>query len=96
MARTFVGFDDSYRVPVPVNVSRAVSCGGIVHLCGQLHMDGAGNSEDPCDLVAQEVPGAMIQAGCVAVSGGVQVAETNSHRGPQQQPRMAERPGAGT
>ena len=53
MARTFVGFDDSYRVPVPVNVSRAVSCGGTVHLCGQLHMDGAGNAEDPCDLVAQ-------------------------------------------
>ena len=53
MARTFVGFDDSYRVPVPVNVSRAVSCGGIVHLCGQLHMDGTGNAEDPCDLVAQ-------------------------------------------
>ena len=53
MARTFVGFDDSYRVPVPVNVSRAVSCGGIVHLCGQLHMDSAGNTEDPCDLVAQ-------------------------------------------
>ena len=26
MARSFVGFDDSYRVPVPVNVSRAVSC----------------------------------------------------------------------
>ena len=53
MARTFVGFDDSYRVPVPVNVSRAVSCGGIVHLCGQLHMDGAGNAEDPGDLLAQ-------------------------------------------
>ena len=49
---------DSYRVPVPVNVSRAVSCGGIVHLCGQLHMGGAGNAEDPCDIVAQ-IEGAM-------------------------------------
>ena len=133
MARTFVGFDDSYRVPVPVNVSRAVSVGGTVHICGQLHMDGTGKAEDPGDLAAQthavmrhmrtalaamgsgfgdvvkvnarfkgdwdesawglnvgirsdyygkpgpastgivvprlEVPGAMIQAGCVAVSG---------------------------
>ena len=38
MARSFVGFDDSYRVPVPVNVSCAVSCGETVHVCGQLHM----------------------------------------------------------
>ena len=53
MARTFVGFDDTYRVPVPVNVSRAVSCAGVVHLCGQLHMDGAGNAEDPRDLAVQ-------------------------------------------
>ena len=56
MARAFVGFDDSYRVPVPVNVSRAVSCAGIVHLCGQLHMDGAGNAEDPCDVDGRNHP----------------------------------------
>ena len=53
MQRTFVGFDDSYRVPVPVNVSRAVACGGTAHLCGQLHMDGAGRAQDPGDLAAQ-------------------------------------------
>ena len=53
MLRSFVGFDDSYRVPVPVNVSRAVSCGGSVHVCGQLHMDGAGVAEDPGNLAAQ-------------------------------------------
>ena len=53
MARTFVGFDDSYRVPVPVNVSRAVSVGGTVHICGQLHMDGTGKAEDPDDLAVQ-------------------------------------------
>ena len=53
MARSFVGFDDSYRVPVPVNVSRAVSCGGTVHVCGQLHMDGAGVAQDPGELAIQ-------------------------------------------
>ena len=53
MTRSFVGFDDSYRVPVPVNVSRAVSCGASVHVCGQLHMDGAGVAQDPGDLAAQ-------------------------------------------
>ena len=53
MTRSFVGFGDSYRVPVPVNVSRAVSCGGTVHVCGQLHMDGAGVAEDPGNLAAQ-------------------------------------------
>ena len=53
MARRFVGFDDSYRVPVPVNVSRGVLCGSYFHLCGQLHMDGAGKAQDPGDLMAQ-------------------------------------------
>lgn len=108
MPRSFVAFDDSYRVPVPVNVSRAVSCGGTVHICGQLHTDGTGRVQVPGNLVGQtegamrrlyevfghagldgadmaqlqpgpastgivvprlEIPGAMIQAGCVAVSG---------------------------
>ena len=53
MTRSFVAFDDSYRVPVPVNVSRAVACGGTVHVCGPLHMDGAGVAQDPGDLAAQ-------------------------------------------
>ena len=59
MARTFVGFDDSYRVPVPVNVSRAVSCGGIVHLCGQLHMGGAGNDSRTRATIVAQGEGAM-------------------------------------
>lgn len=58
MTRRFVGFDDSYRVPVPVNVSRGVLCGPYFHLCGQLHMDGAGKAQDPGDLALQ-TDGAM-------------------------------------
>ena len=53
MTRRFVPFDDSYRVPVPVNVSRAVACAGSVHVCGQLHMDGEGRAQDPGDLAVQ-------------------------------------------
>ena len=67
----------SYRVPVPVNVSRAVSCGGIVHLCGQLHMDGAGNAEDPRDLVAQG-EGAMQAALTAMESGFGEVVKVNA------------------
>ena len=58
MPRSFVAFDDSYRVPVPVNVSRAVSCGGTVHICGQLHTDGTGRVQVPGNLVGQ-TEGAM-------------------------------------
>ena len=53
MSRRFVPFDDSYRVPVRVNVSRAVACAGTVHACGQLHMDGKGRAQDPGDLSVQ-------------------------------------------
>ena len=53
MTRRFVPFDDSYRVPVPVSVSRAVACGASVHVCGQLHMDGEGRAQDPGDLAVQ-------------------------------------------
>jgi enamine deaminase RidA (YjgF/YER057c/UK114 family) len=55
MTRRFVGFDDSYRVPVPVNVSRGVLCGPHFHVCGQLHMDGEGRAQDAGDLEAQTV-----------------------------------------
>lgn len=58
MTRRFIGFDDTYRVPVPVNVSRGVLCGPYFHLCGQLHMDGTGKAMDPDDLTAQ-TEGAM-------------------------------------
>jgi 2-iminobutanoate/2-iminopropanoate deaminase len=58
MTRRFVGFDDTYRVPVPVNVSRGVLCGPYFHLCGQLHMSGTGESLDPGDLSVQ-TEGAM-------------------------------------
>ncbi len=74
MTRCFVGFDDSYRVPVPVNVSRGVLCGPHFHVCGQLHMDGEGKAQDAGDLAAQTA-GAMRRLGDVFGHAGVPLAD---------------------
>ncbi len=74
MTRSFVGFDDSYRVPVPVNVSRGVLCGPHFHVCGQLHMDGEGRAQDAGDLAAQTA-GAMGRLHDVFGHAGVPLAD---------------------
>ena len=74
MTRSFVGFDDSYRVPVPVNVSRGVLCGPHLHVCGQLHMDGEGKAQDAGDLAAQTA-GAIGRLGDVFGHAGVPLAD---------------------
>jgi 2-iminobutanoate/2-iminopropanoate deaminase len=74
MTRSYVGFDDSYRVPVPVNVSRGLLCGPHFHISGQLHMDGTGKAEDAGDLAAQTA-GAMRRLHDVFGHAGVLVAD---------------------
>ena len=74
MTRSFVDFDDSYRVPVPVNVSRGVLCGPHFHVCGQLHMDGEGRAQDAGDLEAQTA-GAMRRLYDVFGHAGVPIAD---------------------
>ena len=53
MAFRYVPFDDSYRVPADIHVSRGVRSGAILFTCGQLDMDGSGRAMHLGDRWAQ-------------------------------------------
>ena len=53
MTRQFIPFDDSYRVPVDVRVSRGVRTGNRLFVCGQMDLDANGNAQHPGDLTTQ-------------------------------------------
>ena len=53
MNRTFVPFDQSYRVPVDIHVSRGVRVGDLLFTCGQLDMDGDGRPQHERELLPQ-------------------------------------------
>ena len=53
MKRQFVPFDDSYRVPVDVRVSRGVVTGEQLFICGQMDLDAEGRVRNAGDLWAQ-------------------------------------------
>ena len=53
MTRSYVPFDDSYRVPADIHVSRGVRCGDLVFTCGQLDMDGESRPQNIGDIQAQ-------------------------------------------
>ena len=53
MNRQFVPFDDSYRVPVDVCVSRGVRTADRLFICGQMDLDAEGQPRNVGDLWAQ-------------------------------------------
>jgi enamine deaminase RidA (YjgF/YER057c/UK114 family) len=53
MTRQFVPFDDSYRVPADVRVSRGVRTGKRLFVCGQMDLDASGQACHPGDLETQ-------------------------------------------
>ncbi len=53
MTRRYVPFDQTWRMPIPVRVSRAVRVGGRLFTCGQVDLDSAGRAQHPGDLLAQ-------------------------------------------
>lgn len=53
MTRQFVPFDDSYRVPVDVRVSRGVRVGNRLFVSGQMDLDANGKARHPGDLKTQ-------------------------------------------
>lgn len=53
MNRQFVPFDDSYRVPADVRVSRGVATGDQLFICGQMDLDAEGQARNVGDLWAQ-------------------------------------------
>lgn len=53
MNRHYVPFDQSWRMPIPVRVSRAVRVGGRLFTCGQVDLDSEGRAQNPGDLLAQ-------------------------------------------
>lgn len=53
MRRSTVPFDDSWRMPIDLKVSRAVRCDGLILTCGQVDLDSAGRPQRPGDLWAQ-------------------------------------------
>ena len=55
MNRQFVPFDDSYRVPADVRVSRGVRVGERLFICGQMDLDGKGQARNLGNLRAQSI-----------------------------------------
>jgi len=53
MSRTFIPFDNSYRVPAPVKVSRGVRTSDTLFLCGQMDLNADGQAQNVDDLSAQ-------------------------------------------
>ena len=53
MSRQFIPFDETYRVPVDVRVSRGVRTGKSLFICGQMDLDQHGQVRNPGDLSAQ-------------------------------------------
>jgi len=55
MNRQFIPFDDSYRVPADVRVSRGVGTGERLFICGQMDLDAEGQARNLGSLRAQSI-----------------------------------------
>lgn len=75
MNRKFVPFDDSYRVPVDVRVSRGVRTGKSLFVCGQMDLDAEGEAQHLGDLSAQ-TQRSMILLGDVIDKAGMKASDT--------------------
>lgn len=53
MKRTYLPFDDTWRMRINIPVSKAVRCGNLVFLCGQCDLDPNANPPHPNDLHTQ-------------------------------------------
>ncbi|MDH3475287.1 MAG: Rid family hydrolase [Rhodospirillales bacterium] len=74
MTRLIVPFDRSWRMPIPIRVSRAVRVGDLLFTCGQVDLDGHGRPQHPGDLLAQSAR-AMAHLYAVLEQGGAAAAD---------------------